>query len=219
MKRFLSLLLSVVMIVSFIPAYAVGEYDTMLIADEVEERAEFTDIKTHWAYAVIKDLANAGYVDGMGDGTFAPNDKVTRAQFIKMATELFDEEINGYQLGYKDVESEQWFAPYIQKADCLALIVDGMKIGDMILPDDPITREEAATIAAKVAEAKKADKEDVEINFSDDAQISGWAYDDVKAAASYGIIKGYDTGDFKPKATITRAEAAQILLRLIEIDT
>jgi len=221
MKKFLSLLLALTMLFSVATAAtAADEYDTMLISDsEAEVTTEFTDISTHWASAVIRDLAKAGYVNGMGDGTFAPDSQVTRAQFIKMATELFDEEINGYQLGYGDVESTQWFAPYIQKADCLALIVDGMKIDNLILPDNPITREEAATIAARVAEAKKADKEDIEINFSDDADISGWAYEDVKSAASYGIIKGYDTGDYKPKATITRAEAAQILLRLIEIDT
>ena len=220
MKKFLSLILSVVMLATFVPATMAAD-DVLLIspAPTAKVSTEFTDIEAHWANAVIKDLAKAGYVDGMGDGTFAPDSSVTRAQFIKMATELFDEEISGYELGYKDVESDQWFAPYIQKADCLALIVDGMKIDNMILPDQAITREEAATIAAKAAEAKKADEEDIEINFSDDAEISGWAYEDVKSAAAYGIIRGYDTGDYKPKATITRAEAAQILLRLIEIDT
>lgn len=221
MKKLLSLLLSVVMLLSLVPsAFAAGEYDTMLITDEeAEVKVEFTDIKSHWANAVIRDLAKAGYVNGMGDGTYAPNSQVTRAQFIKMATELFDEEISGYELGYKDVESDQWFAPYIQKADCLALIDDGMKLDNKILPDTPITREEAATIAAKAAEAKGAKKNKRAYHFSDESEISGWAYSGVMDAANYGMIKGYDTGDYKPKATITRAEAAQILLRLIEIDT
>ena len=160
MKKLLSLLLSVVMLLSLVPsAFAAGEYDTMLITDEdAEVKVQFTDIKSHWANAVIRDLAKAGYVNGMGDGSYAPNSQVTRAQFIKMATELFDEEISGYELGYKDVESDQWFAPYIQKADCVALIEDGMKLDNKILPDTPITREEAATIAAKAAEAKGAKK-------------------------------------------------------------
>lgn len=221
MKKLLSLVLAFMLLLTMTTAVtAANEYDTMPITDgESEVTAEFTDISTHWASAVIRDLAKSGYVNGMGDGTYAPNAEVTRAQFIKMATELYEDVETEYSNEYADVKGDEWYVPYIVKADKLALIADAMKADGKILADTPITREEAATIAAKAAEAKGADKEEEALTFTDEAEISEWALSGVKDAASYGMIKGYDTGDYKPKATITRAEAAQILLRLIEIDT
>ncbi len=219
MKKLLSMLLVVIMVVSVLPA-AFAE-DTLLIAPNptAADKAELSDISTHWAKNVITDLYNAGYVNGMGDGTYAPDAQVTRAQFIKMATELYDEELPEYNLAYDDIKGDEWFAPYIALADFRALIHDAMKIDDKILPDQPITREEAAVIAANVAQSKNAEKDSAKVVFTDENAISMWALEGVLDAVGYGLIKGYDTGDFKPAGNITRAEAAQILLRMIEIDS
>lgn len=221
MKKFLALLLALVMVLSMV-SVASAEEDILLIAPNptATNTSELSDISSHWAEKVIKDLYNAGYVNGMGDGTYAPDAQVTRAQFIKMATELFDDELSEYKLAYADIKGDEWFAPYIQKADFRALIHDAMKINGEIKPNTPITREEAASVAARVAEQKGAKKDNADITFTDEDDISNWAKDaHVKDAVLYGIIKGYDTGEFKPKANITRAEAAQILLRMIEIDS
>lgn len=176
----------------------------------------FSDISSHWGREVIRSLAGTGMINGMGDGTFAPDKNVTRAEFIKMIVGALADRDVKYDGRYTDVAQSSWYAPYIALADSYVILANEMKEGSKILPEKPITREEAATIIAKVAKYKgaKADKTTI---FSDEAQISGWARDEVKASAAYGIINGYEDGTFRPANNITRAEAAKMLSKVVEI--
>ena len=100
-----------------------------------------------------------------------------------------------------------------------SLIDTALTVGGKFKPDQAITREEAASIAAKAAAAKGGEMGDKAPTFADEASISVWAKAGVKDAASYGLIKGYEDGTYKPQANITRAEAAQILMRIAEFTT
>ena len=91
-----------------------------------------------------------------------------------------------------------------------------MKKDGKLLPETPITREEAATIITKAAEHKGA-KKGKSISFADENAISDWAKEAVKSAASYGIINGYEDGNFRPESNITRAEAAKMLSEVVEL--
>jgi hypothetical protein len=62
-----------------------------ILADK--DRAVFSDINGHWAYATIMWAANLGIVKGMGDGTFGPNRNVTEAEFLTMLFNAFPEEL------------------------------------------------------------------------------------------------------------------------------
>jgi len=179
-------------------------------------KGNFSDIDNHWARPVIKSLAYSGYVNGNGDRTFAPDEKVTRAEFIKMAYGTLNEETIPYDGRFSDVAESSWYSDIIMSADEIGLIADELKKDGKILPNTPISREEAASIAARAAVilGPKAHKS---VAFTDKAEISAWANEAVVSAAEYGVISGYDDGSFKPKNTITRAEAAQILMNLIEI--
>ncbi len=180
----------------------------------------FTDIQNHWAKNTIETLAKYEYVAGMGDGTFAPDSDVTRAQFIKMLVDGYDLIAPKYDGRFADVKGDEWYVGYLMLADKLKLLDDALKADGNIYPDRPITREEAATIAAKVAKEKGAEaKTTNKTSFTDDASISSWAASDVRDAASYGLIKGYETGAYQPKSKITRAEASAILSRVVDLDT
>ncbi len=195
----------------------VEEIDTAVIAEQTDI-VQFSDVTGHWAETTIETLASYDYVAGMGDGTYSPNTQVTRAQFIKMVADLYGIIAPEYDGRFADVKGDEWFAGYLMIADMLGLINDAMKADGNIYPDKAITREEAATIAALVAKDRGAAvNENNATSFTDDAAISAWAKEGVKNAAAYGMIKGYDTGDYKPAANITRAEAAQILFRVVEI--
>ena len=184
-----------------------------------EKNTDFSDTKNHWARNSISTLASSGYVQGMGDGTFAPESKVTRAQFITMALNLFGFQQSSYKGIYSDVSANQWFANTIQTAYELGFVDENMTSGGKFKPDNPITREEAAFIISKAAKRKKADSSGQAATFTDEGEISGWASQYVKDVSAYGIVGGYPDGSFGPKKNITRAEAATMIFRTVELNS
>lgn len=209
--------------------------------------AGFTDINGHWAEDTINSLAQRNIINGMSDSIFAPEGTVTRAQFLKMAAEAVGLETVPYRDGEcLDADANDWYAPYLQSALDKGLIADDM-ISDyksdietetdsdgnvisskvtysgMFYGDKPITREEAAYLAVSLyqytlnANTMKTLEGSAVTIFADIKDISDWAYPSVYIAAICGIITGTDTGDFLPKNTATRAEAAVIVSRLINL--
>ena len=187
-----------------------------VIAPAETAEVNFTDIAGHWAEDTISTLTKFHYVNGVSNEAFAPNDKLSRAQFIKMAADLYDADEVAYDGKWQDVKAESWFAEPLMRADKLGIIPEAMKKDGKILPDNAITREEAAAIAAKVAMDRGA-KKGKSKSFGDSEKISDWARESVDAAVSTGMITGYKEGDYKPQDNLTRAEAATILMRMLEV--
>lgn len=74
---------------------------------------EFNDIKGHWAEETIIKFKEKNIISGYPDGTFRPDNSVTRAEFAKIITSAFDlQEKNS--LDYEDVERESWYYPYLE---------------------------------------------------------------------------------------------------------
>lgn len=185
----------------------------------IKETTEFSDISTHWAKPAIVSLAAAGYLSGKDETTYAPNDNVTRAEFLKMALGVYDIKEATYDGRFADVTAEKWYAPVVQAADINGLIANELKADGKIYPEQAITREEAASIVAAAAVHQGATLSGATVTFTDEADIADWAKTYVKNAVSYGVISGYDDGTFLPKNNVTRAEAAQMLLNVVEITT
>ncbi len=179
----------------------------------------FSDMENHWAKDMVNTLATYGYINGMGNNIYAPDTNVTRAQFTKMMTDLVEYQENGYDVSYNDIKGDEWFAPSVSMATKMGIIDPTMTFGNHFKPEQAITREEAATIAARMAKYKNAEKKGAAPSFRDESEISAWAMSGVKDAAAYGLIEGYDDGAYKPHANITRAEAATILKRVAEFST
>ena len=179
----------------------------------------FDDVKTHWSKDTVETLATYGYIDGMDDNTYAPNQNVTRAQFVKMMLDgatRFD--MVSYAGEFSDISGDEWYASYISTANKFGLLENELTYGGVFYPERAITRAEAATIASKIAKLKKAEKTGT-LNFTDMENAKPWAKNAVQEAASYGLIMGYEDGRFLPDNTITRAEAAEILYRTAELST
>ena len=73
----------------------------------------FTDIKGHWAEETIVKFKDKNIISGYPDGTFKPDNSVTRAEFAKIITEAFDLQTKS-MLNYDDVEAEKWYYPYLE---------------------------------------------------------------------------------------------------------
>ena len=172
----------------------------------------FSDVpEDAWYHDNVMDAANNGYVSGMGDGTFNPLGSTTRAQFAAMIANAMGYEADpDVESAFPDVADDYWGKAAINF--CYQNeIITGYDDGTF-QPEKTITRQEAAAILNNAFELAEKYGISDEL-FPDDSAISTWAEDHVYAAKAAGLMKGdADTGNFRPTSTITRAEAASILM-------
>lgn len=171
----------------------------------------FKDLSGYeWAEKAISALYAENIVSGKSAAEFAPADKVTRSEFIKLTVSAFGLKGSGKAAGFTDVTENDWFFGFVNTAFENG-IVSGTEEGKFS-PGSSVTREMAATILFRAAKGKiKGEK-----SFTDSGRISSWAKDGVSALAGAGIIKGYEDGSFRPLGELTRAEAAQLIYGLLE---
>lgn len=163
------------------------------------------DIQGHWAQAQLQEWLDSGYLGGYPDGTVKPNKAITRGEYVTLVNRLF-----GFKekatVSFKDMKSTNWNYSEVAKA------VEAGYIGgyedNTFRPNSPLTRQEAAVMAAKLL---KLSTNSTTSKFKDNAQIAAWAKGAVAAAADKKIINGYPDGTFGPKRSLTRAEAVGII--------
>jgi GH43 family beta-xylosidase len=169
---------------------------------------KLTDIAGHWANTNIQKLIELGAIEGYPDGTFKPNNSITRAEFVKVLVAALKLQLKADK-GFADTASH-WAKDYIATASAYG-IVHGYS-DTMFGPDDLISREQMAVMtvnAVKLAMSKD------EINFIDKADVSSWAAEAVSTAKKHGIFDGYPDNSFKPAGHATRAEAVTVIMKLI----
>ena len=179
--------------------------DVMLISAPIEN-----DYEGHWAQVTIQKWMDEGRVSGYPDGSYKPDNNVTRAEFVKMVNGIIDFNGKG-KVTYNDVLSTEWFYDYISVAQEIGYISG---YSDNIFgPNDYITREQAASILSRIQYLNN-NASGAEI-FNDKDSISSWAIESVGAATEAGFIKGYE-GNFNPLNNLTRAEALTMLNNVLE---
>ncbi|RGD89130.1 hypothetical protein DW725_11875 [Clostridiaceae bacterium AM27-36LB] len=178
----------------------------------------FTDIHNHWAADNILFAASRGLLYGTSDTTFSPNTGMTRGMFVTALGRLADINPDSYKTGkFTDVKADTYYAPYANWAAQNG-IVEGVT-ATTFAPDTNINREQMAVIMANYAKKLGYDlpKTLQAVTFADNAQISSWAKDAVKAMQQAGILAGKANNRFAPKGTAARAEVATVLRRFVEI--
>lgn len=171
----------------------------------------FSDVADdQWYYDYVLEAAELGIVKGNPDGTFKPNDKVTRADFALMTVRMLGVDEDGLEFtttAFTDVNDETYNAAAIQYCAEKGLI--GGDGDGKFRPNDSITRQEAAKIMAEALELTETDDE----LFTDDNLIHEWAEDYVYQCKAAGIFGGdAGTGNFRPTDAISRAETAKIMV-------
>ena len=178
----------------------------------------FTDIHNHWAADNILFAASRGLLSGTSDTTFSPNTGMTRGMFVTALGRLAGINPDSYKTGkFTDVKADAYYAPYVNWAAQNG-IVEGVT-ATTFAPDSNINREQMAVIMANYAKKLGYDlpKTLQAVTFADNAQISSWAKNAVRAMQQAGILAGKNGNKFDPKGTATRAEVATILRRFVEI--
>lgn len=166
--------------------------------------ADFRDTENHWAGGAIRRWSEYGVLSGYGDGTFGPNDPITRGQMAVILSAMFGWTERA-EHPFSDVDEGAWYADGVGKANAAGVLAGS---GGRARPNDPITRQEAAVMLDR---ALKVSGRGGEAAFGDQEQISAWAADAVNGMAAMGFLAGAEDGNFYPDRDITRAEIAAIL--------
>jgi hypothetical protein len=178
----------------------------------------FRDVPaSYWAAADINLLAQHGILAGLPGGDFQPDGTVTRAEFAKilvlvrgLGTAAHTAETFG------DVAPSSWAYPYVEAAYQAGLI---QGVGArMFLPNAPVTRQDMAVMIGRtLGLAPLAQANALPLAFSDRPSIAPYAAAYVAADAKLGLMQGMPGGAFAPLADTTRAQAAAVAARLMQL--
>ena len=176
---------------------------TLIWALPAQVHADYTE-------PYMKRMEELGLLQGDADGDLRPGDPITRAEFVTIINRAF-----GYRSAgghpFRDVPGTAWYAEDVDIGYTEGYITGTSPTA--FSPNLSITREEAAFILAKNLMMEPAVGENT--SFADGRSISTWSRGLVSAAAENNLISGYPDGSFRPQKSITRGEAAVILLNAV----
>ncbi|NLW54991.1 MAG: S-layer homology domain-containing protein [Clostridiaceae bacterium] len=177
----------------------------------VQAASRYSDVSpTHWAYKQIESIASKGIIGGYPDGTFRPNNSITREEAAKMIVFAVGLPNKGKISNFPDVPSKSWSTAVIAAARQNG-IINGYPDGTF-RPKGEISRQEAA---AMVAKSFNLQQEIGAKKFSDVAANS-WAKSSIDKLTSNNIVNGYPDGTFRPRKSITRAEFAVFIAKALK---
>lgn len=170
----------------------------------------FSDIQDHWADMDIDKLSELDILAGYEDGTFKPNELITRAEASKVITLAKQLDMQSKKdLNLQDMDESHWSYDYV-----LTLASNGYIHGypdGTFKPDNNITREEFATMiynALKLESGESREFTDIENSYAKEA---------IQKLASIGVVSGYEDSSFRPTQNITRVEATSMVSRALNI--
>ena len=178
---------------------------------------KFTDIDDYWAADYVDFLYNANITTGYSDGTFRPNQNISRAQFAVMLyryLKLDESKYADVSLPFADLDIIPEYAiPAIKALYTEGVISGAEKNGRLYFnPNNALTRAQAAAMIGRT-QAKGYALAD--LTFTDSGKIPGYADYYIRTMAAQGVINGYSDGSFKPHSNITRGQMAKILYNLM----
>lgn len=178
--------------------------------------AAFLDIMGHWARKDLNKLAQFGWISGYEDGTFRPDNPVTRAELAGMLSRYLNQPApqEAFTTAFADIKghwAEEAIASLEEKKIAGGYDVNGKRV---YKPDAKVTRAEAAVMLSRILNSY-APTQEFSSNFADINKH--WAKEAIMALEEKKLLGGYEDGDkmvFKPEGNITRAEIGVILVRI-----
>ena len=195
MKKVLSIVLSLVMVLCMMPV--------MAFADSTN--AAYSDISGEKCEGAVNVLDALGVIDGYEDGTYRPDQVVTRAEMAKLVITALgmDSYATATKSSYSDMQNAQWAIPVVEYATNLG-IVEGMGNGQFS-PSSPVTYEQAVTMIVRA------------IGYTTDCnEMNGtWPAIYVQKATALGLFKNVEGNQYGTGAD--RGDVAIMLYNALEI--
>lgn len=203
------------------PAFATDtdpQVPPVQVAAVSQETLTFSDVPTtHWAYPYIMSCVQKGAIVGTGEvvngiGTFSPDAEVSLGQFLAVLTRLIAADKIDTSL------SGHWAMPNYSAAIDIGLIYSYEYSSSNAELNKSLTREEMAVLLSRAAEINGEPLEilpGIENNIGDLDKVSSDKVTAVKQAYSSGLLFGVNNDNFDPKGTMTRAQMATVVCRLM----
>ena len=181
---------------------------------------QFNDLSSHWAENDCGILAARNVLQGTGGGHFEPDRAITRAEFTRLLLNMdrilqVSTQNQQHSMTFGDVQPQDWFY-----TDITAAAANGWVSGSYgnFRPNQTISRQEMAVMLQNMLGTLLPQVPMTQIQglFSDANNTALWAQEALTLAVSLGLIKGMD-GTLQPEGEATRAQAASLILRCLEM--
>lgn len=173
--------------------------------------AAFTDVpEDHWAYTYINELSEKGVINGMGNGIYAPNDTLTKGQYMKL---IMTASLPNFDFSKVQKDFDHWADGYVKIAENYEVIEKG-EINESNI-NEPISRIDVIRILSScdivIRKFPQIVSEDLNDIFYDTNELNEMNKFMLMHAVGKGIINGYNDKSFRPNNNLTRAEVSKIL--------
>lgn len=186
--------------------------DYVMLFDEFSHETAFTDVSpSDWFQEEVRYVWRMGWMQGVEDGSFAPDLSLTRAQLMQI---LYNQagrpEVAG-GAGFGDVQEDDWYWAAVQWGAQLG-VTQGYEDG-AFRPDEAITREQLAVMLYRFHGGQGGSGAG---SFTDWDEVDAWAAEAVEWAVGLGLLQGVGDGALAPRGDTTRAQSAAVLCRLAQ---
>jgi len=206
-KKILAVVLATVMLLGLVSVFGAG----------AAEKNTFSDVgKKKWFYEAVTYVSDNGLMTGTSATKFEPDTSMNRAMFVTVLGRLSGVDDKNYTPdNFSDTKKKTWYSPYVAWAK-ENNIVDGYEDGTF-KPLKNVTREEMSAIIIRYIDflgLNMPKDPTAPTKFTDAGKIAKWAREYVDVMRTLGIVTGDANYRFTPKDTLTRAQAAIIIMRL-----
>lgn len=189
---------------------------TAVFCSVVKANPVLTDIQNHWAAKTIQTLCDQGILDGYPDGTFKPNQAITRAEFAKMIVKNLNLDT---KLTANFPDSDQhWASSYINSVSKQKIM--NPFANNYFKPDQAVTRAQLATMLMRILHLATPEEKYTN-NWSAsfvDLPVDHWAFHYVELANKLKLFPNNYQTEFSPNQPATRAEASWVLQTLNQLE-
>lgn len=193
-------------------------FSLLLTSISFSQPKSFHDVTDNfWAKQVIDDLIDKEVISGFPDGTFRPNNHITREQFAVILVRAMNLPLTPRKSSFIDVADEYWATPYIEAAKKYLTAYQTDK-GQLFKPTEMTLREEIVVAMVKSSNFALTNPEILK-QYKDSNSISEKLKSYIATGIQHHIISGYSKGSekfIKPLQPVTRAEVAQMVISLGE---
>lgn len=189
---------------------------TLGSAVAVSAESVFSDTVGHWAENNIRELQTKQVLNGYPDGTFKPDQAITRAEFAKMVAQTFKYNDENAKCTFSDVPQQHWARPYIGQVAAKKIM---NSFGDGAFHSERVlNRAQSITMLMRILEPIKDEEsyDSWKTSFRD-IDEKHWAYQAVSLSEYFGILPPNYKDTLTPNMTVTRAEATYMLNKLSQI--
>ena len=181
-----------------------------------ESVIHFSDVaEDAWYAGAVRFVAERGLFQGLSDTSFGPEQPMSRAMLVTVLYRLSGESAPAQGGGFTDVPAGAWYADAVAWAQTSGIVL-GVGEG-RFAPEANVSREQTAAILSRYSTWKGARLPQGELTFADRAEISPYAAQAVAGMQAAGLMNGRDNNRFAPRAHITRAEVAALMMRYVRL--